>query len=86
MDEIALFEQGLERYGESRPSMIAKVVGSRDGEQVRERIRWMRKKMMLASGNSSNGSGSSGGGRIGEGAGGVGIGSAGAGSYMMDFE
>ena len=44
VDEIALFEQGLERYGEHAPTMIARLVGTRTGEQVRERIRTARKR------------------------------------------
>jgi hypothetical protein len=44
VDEIALFEEGLRIYGEHAPSAISKFMGSRSGEQVRERIRSLRRK------------------------------------------
>jgi hypothetical protein len=45
---VAKFEEGVLKHGAHRPSLVAAVVGSRSAEQVRERIRWQKKKAVAA--------------------------------------
>jgi len=50
VQEIAKFEEGIVLYGESHPLSIANHMGTRTSEQVRERIKTIKRKLGLAKG------------------------------------
>lgn len=45
IEEIVKFEKACEMYGYSKPKLISEYIGTRTNEQVRERIRWVRRKV-----------------------------------------
>ena len=47
-EEIVLFEQGLAQFGAHAPAKIAAHMGTRHREQVRERIKWAKKKGIIS--------------------------------------
>jgi hypothetical protein len=54
-EEIALYNEGIRLFTEKKPSRIAALIGSRTGEQVRERIKHYKKR--AGSGEVSGGGG-----------------------------
>lgn len=50
LQEISKFEEGIVLYGENRPLNIANHMGTRTSEQVRERIKTIKRKLGLAKG------------------------------------
>jgi ribosomal protein L12E/L44/L45/RPP1/RPP2 len=45
---VDLFNEGVRLFSEKKPSRIATLIGSRTGEQVRERIKHLRKRSAAA--------------------------------------
>ena len=44
-DELQRFAEGLEIHGERKPKLIAKYMGTRNAEQVREHIKTLKRRM-----------------------------------------
>ena len=44
LEEVDLFHEGIRLFTEKKPSRIAALIGTRTGEQVRERIKHLRKR------------------------------------------
>lgn len=45
VEEVAMFEAAVKQYGLNKPSQIAAFMGTRSAEQVRERIKWWKRKV-----------------------------------------